>query len=253
MIGDTRRGVPGTIAFSGDRRRSLRTTTTGRTSDERGAERLAAASTYFFARLSPRVSLKSRRTGVKGRQHPAGQPAKRPVRRVPTGSLRIIAAFLIGTAVGSFFLFPGRAQTQAERDAWVDAYVAEHLPVGHGDGWKYTESDPHNVHDGWAFRESLEVVATAIAEERFGPVEVPIVYVISSSTSAVTGCDWACILCESGGNPQAVNPNGHWGLFQFDRETWAAHGGDPDDYGSAGEAEQRAVASRITYDAWSCN
>lgn len=30
---------------------------------------------------------------------------------------------------------------------------------------------------------------------------------------------------ESGGNPRAVNPNGHYGLFQFSPQTWAAVGG----------------------------
>lgn len=36
----------------------------------------------------------------------------------------------------------------------------------------------------------------------------------------------ACIVHhESGGNPQAVNPNGHYGIGQWDHATWRAHGG----------------------------
>jgi hypothetical protein len=57
--------------------------------------------------------------------------------------------------------------------------------------------------------------------------------------------------CESGGNPQVVDPSGtYWGKYQFDAQTWAAHGGDPGAYGSASEAEQDRVAARVTYDAW---
>jgi hypothetical protein len=57
--------------------------------------------------------------------------------------------------------------------------------------------------------------------------------------------------CESGGNPQVYDPSGtYWGKYQFDRQTWVAHGGSPGSYGSAPEWEQDQVASRVTYDAW---
>jgi len=57
--------------------------------------------------------------------------------------------------------------------------------------------------------------------------------------------------CESGGNSQVVSSNGlYWGKYQFDRQTWVAHGGAPGSYGGASEAEQDRVASRVTYDAW---
>lgn len=57
--------------------------------------------------------------------------------------------------------------------------------------------------------------------------------------------------CESGGNPQVVSPNGtYWGKYQFDYQTWVAHGGSPGSYGSASEAIQDQVAARVTYDAW---
>jgi hypothetical protein len=77
---------------------------------------------------------------------------------------------------------------------------------------------------------------------------VPEPVVVDSGTAL---CDWACIQCESGGNPQAVSSSGtFWGLYQFDYQTWTAHGGNPDTYGSAGASEQHTVAARITYDAW---
>jgi hypothetical protein len=48
--------------------------------------------------------------------------------------------------------------------------------------------------------------------------------------------------CESGGNPRAVNPNGHYGKWQFSQSTWESVGGTgrPD---HASEAEQDYRAS----------
>ena len=57
--------------------------------------------------------------------------------------------------------------------------------------------------------------------------------------------------CESGGNPQVVDPSGtYWGKYQFDYQTWVAHGGSPGGYGNAPEWEQDRIAARVTYDAW---
>jgi len=49
-----------------------------------------------------------------------------------------------------------------------------------------------------------------------------------------TGPNWnALAQCESGGNPNAVNPAGYYGLYQFSLSTWHAVGGrgNPTDYG----------------------
>ena len=49
-----------------------------------------------------------------------------------------------------------------------------------------------------------------------------------------TGPNWAALArCESGGNPNAVNPAGYYGLYQFSLGTWHAVGGRgyPTDYG----------------------
>lgn len=55
--------------------------------------------------------------------------------------------------------------------------------------------------------------------------------------------------CESGGNPQVYDRSGkYWGKYQFDKTTWERFGGT--NYGHASEAEQDAVAARVTYDAW---
>ena len=57
--------------------------------------------------------------------------------------------------------------------------------------------------------------------------------------------------CESGGNPQVVDPSGtYWGKYQFDHQTWVAHGGSPGGYGNAPEWEQDRIAARVQYDAW---
>jgi LysM repeat protein len=74
----------------------------------------------------------------------------------------------------------------------------------------------------------------------------------TATTSATPAASWsgtypggafgACVVArESGGNPQIWNPSGHWGLYQFSAATWAAYGGNPADFGSAGVAEQNAV------------
>jgi uncharacterized protein YabE (DUF348 family) len=49
-----------------------------------------------------------------------------------------------------------------------------------------------------------------------------------------TGPNWIGLArCESGGNPNAVNPSGFYGLYQFSLSTWHAVGGNgnPTDYG----------------------
>lgn len=74
---------------------------------------------------------------------------------------------------------------------------------------------------------------------------------VSYSGGGSSYCGAACVQCESGGNPNARSPDGtYWGLYQFDYSTWVAHGGNPGSYGSAGAAEQAAVASRVRYQAW---
>lgn len=56
--------------------------------------------------------------------------------------------------------------------------------------------------------------------------------------------------CEARHAQQWSSSGRYWGKYQFDRQTYAAHGGNPNDYGHASEAEQDRVASRVQYDAW---
>ncbi len=51
-----------------------------------------------------------------------------------------------------------------------------------------------------------------------------------------------CIISrESGGNPNAMNASGHYGLYQFSYSTWVGSGGAPGDFGHASVAEQNQV------------
>jgi hypothetical protein len=55
----------------------------------------------------------------------------------------------------------------------------------------------------------------------------------------------ACVISrESGGNSQVMNSTGHYGLYQFSASTWAAAGGNPNDFGHAPVAEQNQVFAR---------
>ena len=46
------------------------------------------------------------------------------------------------------------------------------------------------------------------------------------SVPGADGLNWGALAhCESGGNPNAVNPAGYYGLYQFDLGTWRSVGG----------------------------
>ena len=81
------------------------------------------------------------------------------------------------------------------------------------------------VHDGVVVRRALvdrSVVrrpVTAVVRVGTKPRPAP-------SVPTVSGLNWAALAaCESGGNPQAVNPAGYYGLYQFSLGTWASVGG----------------------------
>ena len=62
------------------------------------------------------------------------------------------------------------------------------------------------------------------------------------SYSAAPGSFQQCVISrESGGSSQVMNSSGHYGLYQFSAETWAAYGGNPADFGHASVAEQNQV------------
>lgn len=69
-------------------------------------------------------------------------------------------------------------------------------------------------------RKTLRAPVTRIV--RYGTKERP----YSAPSTGASGLNWAALAqCESGGNPQAVNPAGYYGLYQFSLGTWYGVGG----------------------------
>lgn len=77
----------------------------------------------------------------------------------------------------------------------------------------------------------------------------------SAPRSKRSGSTADCIAArENGGDyGRSSNPT-HFGKYQYDRQTWAAHGGDPSTWGSASPEEQERVFAEGTakygYGAW---
>ncbi len=73
----------------------------------------------------------------------------------------------------------------------------------------------------------------------------------SSASSSVASCIRAS---ENGGSYGRSGNATHFGAYQFDRQTWAAHGGNPSDWGSASVAQQDQVFANTVassgYSAW---
>ena len=113
-------------------------------------------------------------------------------------------------------------------------------------------------------RTARAVSSRAVTEQPVTQVELVgtrTVTVASTSSSSASipssgGLNWAALArCESGGNPRAVNPNGHYGLYQFSLQTWAGVGGSGNPI-DASVAEQTSRAqmlySRSGAGQWSC-
>ena len=67
----------------------------------------------------------------------------------------------------------------------------------------------------------------------------------ASSAKANLSGAWAKVAnCESGGNPNAVNGAGYYGLFQFDLQTWRSVGGSGNPT-QASAAEQLSRAKKL--------
>jgi resuscitation-promoting factor RpfB len=65
-----------------------------------------------------------------------------------------------------------------------------------------------------------------------------------AATYSGGGSFQSCVIArESGGNPQAMNASGHYGLYQFSYATWVAYGGSPAAFGHATVAQQNQVFS----------
>ena len=75
------------------------------------------------------------------------------------------------------------------------------------------------------------------------------------SSGSASGSIASCIRAsENGGSYGRSGNASHFGAYQFDRQTWAANGGNPADWGSASAAEQDQVFANTVassgYSAW---
>lgn len=65
------------------------------------------------------------------------------------------------------------------------------------------------------------------------------------STAGDSGFQQCVIQRESGGDPNIWNQSGHYGLYQFDEQTWVSGGGAAADFGHASVAEQNQVFANV--------
>ncbi|MDQ1293816.1 MAG: ubiquitin-like protein [Actinomycetota bacterium] len=76
------------------------------------------------------------------------------------------------------------------------------------------------------------------------------------SVAGADGLNWGALAqCESGGNPQAVNPAGYYGLYQFSPSTWASVGGsgNPSDASSAEQTYRaKLLYNKAGAGQWGC-
>ena len=66
------------------------------------------------------------------------------------------------------------------------------------------------------------------------------------SVPGADGLNWGALAnCESGGNPNAVNPAGYYGLYQFDTGTWRSVGGSG--LPTAASAAEQTYRAKLLY------
>lgn len=99
-------------------------------------------------------------------------------------------------------------------------------------------------------RKPSNVKRNAAAVAVAGALSASPVALGSASAAETTGANWGPIIkCESGGDPQAQNPNSSAsGLFQFIDGTWRAYGGSTARAKDASVSEQYEVANRAYAD-----
>lgn len=88
--------------------------------------------------------------------------------------------------------------------------------------------------------DTFEQVQPVKTVAKLSPIAAPSSEGVSSSGS----CDLAYIKqAESGGDYQAVNPNGHYGAYQFDQSTWESNGGSGNPAEASPEEQDRVAAN----------
>ncbi len=176
---------------------------------------------------SPAELLSASRPAVAGKP---GQPAKYTVR--PNDSLSVIAG-----------------RVYHDQAAWPVIYWANRSQIR----WA------NDITAGQVLRIPAKSARIPGAPAQLGPTPVVAAAPVASvgtaqsatpayapaqavSTYSGGGGFASCVIArESGGNAQAWNPNGHYGLYQFSASTWAAYGGNPAAFGNASVAQQNQV------------
>ena len=111
--------------------------------------------------------------------------------------------------------------------------------------WKVREATKHEIAKSVRQLRTLLAPSRALLVRRAVPPSRPPSGVMSSAQHAPAGGVLDRIAaCESGGNPRAVNPNGHYGKYQFDYQTWSSVGGSGNP-AAASEAEQDMRAAKL--------
>ena len=132
--------------------------------------------------------------------------------------------------------FPVARRADADRYEGFEKVIQAGRP---GVGVRQTEVIKH---DGIVVRQrhlSSHVVRDPVRRiVVYGTKERP----YSAPATGAEGLNWAALAqCESGGNPQAVNSAGYYGLYQFSLSTWASVGGSGNPiYASPDEQTYRA-------------
>jgi LysM repeat protein len=121
-------------------------------------------------------------------------------------------------------------------------------------------ANPDLIYAGQVFRAACQAAAQAVAGRYALPPSSPPARRYTAPAARATetlgagtyhgdsGMQACIIARESGGNSQVTNSSGHYGLYQFSEQTWAAHGGNPADFGHASIAEQNQVYAQTVHD-----
>jgi resuscitation-promoting factor RpfB len=136
-----------------------------------------------------------------------------------------------------------------------EAFVGDETVVVEGvDGEQVTTYRITYVDGVETSRETLntQVTRAPVTEEvKVGTKERP------ANTPTADGLNWAALAeCESGGNPQAVNPSGKYrGLYQFSTATWQSVGGTGDP--AAASVDEQTYRAQLLYNKtgagqWTC-
>ncbi len=102
--------------------------------------------------------------------------------------------------------------------------------------------NPNDIQHDLNFETQIwEAAATKLAQNKLGPSTPRVNYIPPAAHKGNAQIE-ACIGAKEnhGDYGRSTNPN-HFGKYQFDRQTWAAHGGNPATWGSASPGEQDAV------------